>query len=94
MERAAPPSSNVPQKQTANVGGRLKQPRPQGQVGPHEIATVVPGFPQALTLGSAYNKDCRDLQHLGFNPAVIMHSFKRERMQISIIDPDDAVSLK
>lgn len=47
-----------------------------------------------LTLGSAYNKDCRDLQHLGFNTALIMHSFKREHMQINIIDPDDAVSLK
>lgn len=48
-----------------------------------------------LTLGSAYNKACRDLQHLGFNTALIMHSFKREHTQINIIDPDDdVVSLK
>lgn len=48
-----------------------------------------------LTLGSAYNKACRDLRHLGINTALIMHSFKCEHTQINIIDPDDdVVSLK
>lgn len=48
---------------------------------------------KCLTLGSAYNKDFHDREHLWLSTALIMHSIICEDMQINIIDPDDVMSL-
>lgn len=51
IEQTEQPSSKISQKEADSVRGRLNQPRPQGQLGLNEIATVVAGCPRVHDSG-------------------------------------------
>lgn len=93
IEPKAQLSSNISQKQTDNVSGRLNRPDRRDYLVLMKLPLFFKAAHKCLTLGSAYKKDFHDLKHLWLNTALIMHSLICKDRQITIIDPDDAISL-